>query len=395
MKDRELQRRLRAIREPGAPRGLGARLEDGIPDLPERPERRWSRGSWTMFKLATVTATAVGLVLAAIWLGIGPGGVSATFAATLDPVLAATDGAQAVHVVLRMLTREGEDFSYVNLEGQPMQVEAWIEWPREPGDTGRARVDKADRIYLFDGEKTLYYHPLRREVYEREGRGFGHELFWPAAWVRQIRNRTGDGVEILEQTEVGARGRLLIREQAAAIDPLEPSFLGDFDRETEVEWDAETSLLTGLERWVLVNGERRLFSEVVSIDYLPSIDDAVFELELPEDVRRGGVKRASIELIELGPREVARRLFEAALDGDRAELELFCPSPSMVDFLLDDENRPTEILFIGEPFRAGDYPGVYVPYRVRFGSGWFSVKEYNLALRNDNEQHRWVYDGGI
>jgi hypothetical protein len=200
-------------------------------------------------------------------------------------------------------------------------------------------------------------------------------------------------VEILEHDELG--GRLLIRESAAEMDPLEPSFLGDFERETEVEWDPETNLLTGLRRWVLVDGERRLFSDVVSIEYLSSIGDDVFELELPEGVRLGGVKKASIELLELGPREVALRLFEAAVRGDRTDLELFCPSPSTVDWLLEEKHRPTEILYVGEPFRAGGYPGVYVPYRVRFGEGWFSVKEHNLALKNDNAQYRWVYDGGI
>jgi hypothetical protein len=347
-----------------------------------------------MFKVGTLTATAVALVFAAVWL-VGPGGASATFAATLDPVLQATDGARAVHIVLQMLTRQGEDFSYVNLEGQPQRVEVWIEWPQQPGDTGRARIDKTDRIYLFDGTDTLFYHPLRREVFKRKGGGVPRELFWPAAWVRQIRNRSNDDVEVVEHDELSTRGRLLIREQGAAVDPLEPSFLGDFDRETEVEWDPETNLLTGLRRWVLVDGERRLFSEVVSIEYLPSIGDEVFELELPEGVRWGGVKQGSAELLELGPREVARRFFEAALRGDREELELFCPSPSTVDLLLDERRRPTEILYIGEPFRAGDYPGVYVPYRVRFGTGWFSIKEFNLAVRNDNEQHRWVFDGGI
>ena len=62
----------------------------------------------------------------------------------------------------------------------------------------------------------------------------------------------------------------------------------------------------------------------------------------------------------------------------------------MVDWLLD--NRPSEVLFIGDPFRAGGYPQVFVPYRVRFGE---EIKEFNLALRNDNSQNRWVFDGGI
>ena len=394
MKDNELKRRLQAIGEPAPPAALRTRLESGIPDFTEQREPGTSRGSWIMFKVGTLTAAATVLIVAVLWIGIGPGGVSATFAAALDPVFEATNDARAVHVVLRMLTRPGEDFSYVNLEGQPGTVEAWIEWPRVPGDTGRARVDKQDRIYVHDGTQTIFYHPLRGEAYKGRG-SFGHELFWPATWVRQIRNGSVDDVEILAHEESGGQGRLLIREPGQEIGPLEPSFLGDFERETEVAWDLETSLLTELRRWVFVDGERRLFSELVSVEYLPSIDDAVFDVDLPDTVRWGGVPEAPVTMLELGPREVARRLFDAALRGDRAELSLLCPSPSMVDFLLDSEHRPSEIFYIGEPFTAGDYPGVYVPYRVRFGRGLFSVKEFNLALKNDNEQRRWVYDGGI
>jgi hypothetical protein len=349
-----------------------------------------------MMKVGTVTATAVILFAGALWIGIGPGGSGTTYAAVLDPVLQATDGVRAVHVVLRMLTREGEDFSYVNLGAAPGEVEVWIEWPRAPGELGRARVDKVDRVYVFDGTVTSYYHPLRREIFrEKRGRGFGHSLFWPAAWVRQIRNLPERGVEVLAHEESAGVGRLVLREKGADHAPLEPSFLGDFDRETEISWDLESKLLTDLRRWVLVDGERILFSELVSIEYLAAIDDAVFELDLPEGVREGGISRNPIALLELGPREVAQRFFDAAVQGDREELELFCGSPAMVDWLLDEEHRPTQVLYLGEPFRAGDYPGVYVPYKVRFGSGRGSVTTHQLALRNDNEQHRWIFDGGI
>lgn len=395
MRTRELKRRLRTLREPEPPPGLATRLERGIPAFVERPERGWSRRSRTMFKLGGLAAAAAMLAAAAIWIGIGPGGTSAAFAAALEPVIEATDGARAVHLVLRMLTREGEDFGYVHLEGEPRTVEVWLEWPQAPGDPGRARVDKTDRVYVFDGAETIFYHPQRGEAFRQPGRGFDPELFWPANWLRRIRNSPGDRVTVLEHEERAGRGRMTVREPAHDTGPLEPSFLGDFDRETEVEWDLATHLLTALRRYVHVGGERRLFEELVSIEYLPSIASETFALELPADVRWGGVVRAPSEFLEMGPREVAERLFQAALRGERETLELVCPAPSMVDFLLDPSHRPTEILSLGDPFRAGDYPGVFVPYVVRFGRGWGSVKSYNLALRNDNAERRWVYDGGI
>lgn len=392
MDRKELERQLRAVEEPAPPSALRDRLDSGIPGFAERPETRTRRGSWTMIKVGSFAGAAAALALLVAWIGLGPGGAGITLAGTLQPVLEATQEVRAVHLVLRMLTRAGEDFPYVHLDGSPRTVEAWIEWPRAAGQTGRARVDKADRVYVFDGTRTVFYHPERNEAYAEDGRGFGHQLFWPASWLRRILARPVEGVEILEHDEDGLTGRLLIREAGGEIDPLEPSFLGDFDRETEIVWDLDTHLLLELRRWVLVDGERKLFTELVSVDYLPAIDDAVFALELPDDVRWGGVPQGPASLLELGPREVALRLFEAAIEGDRAALELLCPSPAMVDWLLDERHRPSEVLFVGEPFRAGDYPGVYVPYGVRFGD---DVKRYNLALRNDNAQRRWLYDGGI
>ena len=115
--------------------------------------------------------------------------------------------------------------------------------------------------------------------------------------------------------------------------------------------------------------------------------DASQVLKEYEDLLRREVRQP-----QHGPREVAEALFGAARRGDRERVEMLCPSPAMVAWLVDKDNRPVEILYIGEPFRAGQYAGVYVPYKVRFGS---EVREHNLALRNDNPESRWVFDGGI
>ena len=389
----QLERRLREIREPAPRPELQARLEQGIPDSLRRPESRRIPGRLVMVtRLATVAAALAGIVWLGFALVFGPASTP-TYAAMLEPVLQATDRAGAVHVVLRVLAAEGEDFSFVNLDGDLTEVEAWIEMPRSPGQAARARIDKPDRIRCFDGKEIVEYHPNDNEAYRAaEGGPIDVDLFWPAAWVRYLLSIPGSDVEIVSREESGGLGRVVLRQKGVPTAPREPAFLGEFDRETEVEWDLDTDLLRGLRRFVRVGGERRLFSESVSIEYVPSIDDAVFRVELPEDVRWAGVKEAPAELLALGPREVANELFEAARKGDRATLEMLCPSPATVDFLLEERHRPQALLFLGDPFRAGEYAGVYVPYRVRLARG---VKQHNLALRNDNPERRWVYDGGI
>jgi hypothetical protein len=339
-------------------------------------------------------AAALVILAGTGWFGVAmlDAFVTPTYAEMLQPVWEATEGADAVHVVLRMRTRPGEDFSYVDPKGDFMRVAAWIESPL--GEGGRARIEKSDRAYSFDGSETVLYMTRSHEAYRTPGRAIDQNLFWPAAWIDQVRNLPKKGVEILRHEENGGVGLMVLKERGADTSPREPAFLGEFDRETELEWDPATKRLTALRRFVYYLGEKVLFSETLSIDYLPALDPQTFAADFPEDVRWAGVKDGPIGLLELGPREVALSLFEAAAKGDRETLEFLVPSPDMVDKLLD-EYRPTKLYYIGEPFRAGKYVGVYVPYKVRFGSGVFSVKSHNLALRNDNAQNRWVWDGGI
>lgn len=394
MQERELKRRLRAIREPAPPAGLRARLEQGIPDSLRRPEPWWIPGRmWTMAKLGAAMVVLVGAAWFVLTL-VAPVTPSA-YAAVLDPVLQATERVQAVHLVMRVRTSEGEDFSFVDPDGEMMGVEAWIEWPQLPGAPGRARIEKSDRVYTFDGTESVVYLARGNEAFRGGRGGIDLDLFWPAAWVRHLRNLPSKNVEVVRHEEIGQEGRLLLREPGVDTDPRPPAFLGEFERETEVEWDLRTQRLVGLKRWIYRDGEPVLFSETEEIEYLTELDATLFEPDLPEDVRWGGTAEGPLMLLDLGPREVAWAIFDAALRGDRKTLELFCGSPATVDWLLEEDRRPTEVYFVGEPFRAGRYAGVYVPYKVRFGDGLFGVKQHNLALRNDNPQNRWVFDGGI
>jgi len=404
MRDRELRKRLRAIREPAPSPGLRVRLEEGIPGSFRRPERGRAPGrAWTMARIGTATAVGVAITVVAAWLFmtfvLGPASTAPAYAAVLETVAEATGEAGAVHMVLRMLTREGEDFPYVNLEGDLQEVEVWLQNPLQPGDRGRARVEKPDRIYCFDGKETIFYHPTRREATRGPGMYGGLDLFWPAGWVRQILHSPSPGVEVLEHVEADGTGRLVVREKGAEMGGRAPSSIGEFDRETEVVWDLATRRLAGLRRWVLEEGGKKLFAELVSIEYLPLLEEGIFTLDLPPDVTWAGVKEASTELALLGPREVAQRFFQAATEGDQATLEQLLPSPWFVKRIL--RFRVTRVEYLGEPFRSGTYPGVFVPYRVeyrRVKGAWgvsSGTAEHNLALRDDNPQRRWVVDGGI
>jgi hypothetical protein len=50
------------------------------------------------------------------------------------------------------------------------------------------------------------------------------------------------------------------------------------------------------------------------------------------------------------------------------------------------------VVSLGEPFQSGKYPGWFVPYEITING---EPKKHNLAVRNDNPAHRWVFDGGF
>ena len=59
-----------------------------------------------------------------------------------------------------------------------------------------------------------------------------------------------------------------------------------------------------------------------------------------------------------------------------------------------------EIVSLGKPFKGRvimfggmEYPGVYVPYEIRLKDG--TVKKWQLAIRCDNRENHWYWDGGM
>jgi hypothetical protein len=289
-----------------------------------------------------------------------------------------------------MLIREGEDFGFVNLDGDLRPVELWIQDSRGDGEPGLARAEKADRFASFDGRETVIYLARGNEAYRIPGCGVPIDLLWPVAWAHRVLTDLPAGLEILSREEKDGERRVVVRERGAPVVNRRPAFLDEFDRETEFVLDGDSGRLTTFRRYVLTGGARRLFSELVSVDYLPSIPDDRFQPALPSDVRWGGIAPGTPEQNAAGPKEVAGRLLRAALEGDRSTLAVYCPSPAMVDWVV--AHPPQEVVSLGEPFRSGDYAGVYVPYEVRWDG---RVRSGNLALRNDNAERRWVFDGGI
>lgn len=96
-------------------------------------------------------------------------------------------------------------------------------------------------------------------------------------------------------------------------------------------------------------------------------------------------------------KQTANDFFIAMGKGDWNQIASLCPPGySLGDELSGqqkDELNGVQLISLGEPFRKSLYPGVFVPYHIRFKNG--EEKNFNLAVRNDNPGQKWYFDGGF
>src|SRR6185369_2692413 len=107
----------------------------------------------------------------------------------------------------------------------------------------------------------------------------------------------------------------------------------------------------------------------------------------------------------LSPEQAAKSFFDACSRNDWAETEKYWP-PGLLkqhpDFASSFTNNygGLKVVSVGKPFRARlvmaggqEYPGVYVPYEIRLKNGL--TRKWQLAIRCDNLEHQWYWDGGM
>ena len=121
------------------------------------------------------------------------------------------------------------------------------------------------------------------------------------------------------------------------------------------------------------------------------------------------------------PAQVAQAFFDACAREDWTEAGKYWPpgflkqDPTFLNTITNIYGG-LEIVSLGKPFkgrislaslpaderkrleaqgvRGGfEYPGVYVPYEIRLKDG--TVKKWQLAIRCDNAESHWYWDGGL
>jgi hypothetical protein len=112
-----------------------------------------------------------------------------------------------------------------------------------------------------------------------------------------------------------------------------------------------------------------------------------------------------VRLTGTAPEQAARTFLEACGREDWTEAAKY-QSPEFLKKHPAFSNTFTntygglEIVSLGKPFKGRvimfggiEYAGVFVPYEIRLKDG--STKKWQLAIRCDNPESRWYWDGGL
>jgi len=95
--------------------------------------------------------------------------------------------------------------------------------------------------------------------------------------------------------------------------------------------------------------------------------------------------------------QLATDFFRALGNGDWVKVSNLCPPGfalgDRIDQPIKDYVTGATLVSLGQPFTESYYPGVFVPYEIRFKNA--AVRKYRLAVRRDNAKRKWYFDGGL
>jgi hypothetical protein len=345
-------------------------------------------------RLALTAAAILAVVSALPYLGtLGTNrGEIALLAQSID----AMNGLRSVHIVAQMRTPRGDNFESIGAGYDFQPVEMWKEF----GATPRWRVENPGRVVVMDGAQSILFMKPDRAVHGGRNTGF-------VEWLRPLLDpervlgtelkaaQKGESRAAIRQD--GPRVTLTTSRKAAG------EFVNDWGRNSSVsesdhtriyQFDAATSRLTGLQVILHDGGKDVVVFETTDIRYNEAVAPELFTVALPDGVI-WGVRPEQMPTgrpIPATARDAAEAFLEGLAQRDW-ERVLTVYAATAVPESLKSDGGGLRVISIGEPFQSGLYGGWFVPYEVTLADG--TDKRWNLAVRNDNPPHRWMFDGGF
>jgi hypothetical protein len=404
LRDRLFQDASATSKSPLAPAVMNRIVDHQAP----KPRRISMSKRYGRMGLGLAAAAAITALLVVPW-GEGQHGRAAA-AEVFARAVKATSGLKSVYMKLNVRTIPNDNFEYIQLDRDFVPYEMWKQF----GDLPKYRVEKPGRIVESDGQTALLViDGVGTERVASEGAPDTGYVGWIKMLLdvdqvldSELRCAERNGWDFQVTEEKGSDGTLqqVVTIEAVAMgdftnDWLRNKTINDSDQRRVFRFDLETGRLEDLDLWVHGDDGDVLVLDIAEIAYDPEIDPGLFDVEPPKSAIwfvEPGVLPDNDKYARMSPSEAARAFFQALADEDWDEVLKFYPFSDLTQ-KVKDVYGGLEIIEIGEPFQSGGYPGWFVPYKVRieYAGAIPYVKEFNLALRNDNPAGRYVVDGGF
>jgi hypothetical protein len=326
---------------------------------------------------------------------------TASAAQLLTEAAKAVEDVQSIHIKARMRTLPHDNMGMIGLEYDFVPIEMW----KKINDVGVVlwKVEKPGRVIVTNADSTIMLIKPNNVVKDMPcpigsfDTWYGH-LMNVDEIIDNVLKETMEqsDSQLCMHSEVLREGTELVLETESAAQGdftnnwCKNTFITESNHKKVYRFDAETKLLKGFEVFVHTDKEDVLVFEVNDIEYNPELDDALFTLELPQDMiwfEEPKVLPDNVKYEKMTPKEAAEAFFKACAEEHWDEVLKFW-SASRVDEQLKEYLGGLEIISIGEPFKSGIYGGWFVPYEIKL-----RPREYYVRVSNANSAKRFVITG--
>lgn len=340
------------------------------------------------------------LVIAALTLGLNTPARAARN--NFAQAVVAMEGVRSIRIELRIRTDEDEHFDYTNPLDEP--VPHTLEAIYTPQLLWR--IEKPGRKALYDGRHTYLWFDALAEgeilPYSPGVAGMLYLLIDPGqllSFEEQL-TRSHDGSRYTLHRE-GDTLRLTVHSPAqgdfSQSGYMRNASVAESDTRREYRFDAASGrLLGGSITFLSADGRERTLLEIDRIEYDAPLDAATLTA-LPEGITwrdQIQTEATASRLAGIDAGRAARLILDAFATWDSAILdEALSAYGARARQLLRNRYAGATVVECSAPVRSGNYPGLFIPCRLRMADG--TTEKLHLALRNDNAQQRWVVDGGL
>lgn len=365
---------------------------------PGQPRHR--RPARRIIRLLSGAMAAAVLVIAALTLGLNTPARAARN--NFAQAVVAMEGVRSIRIELRIRTDEDEHFDYTNPLDEP--VPHTLEAIYTPQLLWR--IEKPGRKALYDGRHTYLWFDALAEgeilPYSPGVAGMLYLLIDPSqllSFEEQL-TRSHDGSRYTLHRE-GDTLRLTVHSPAqgdfSQSGYMRNASVAESDTRREYRFDAASGrLLGGSITFLSADGRERTLLEIDRIEYDAPLDAATLTA-LPEGITwrdQTQTEATASRLAGIDAGRAARLILDAFATWDSAILdEALSAYGARARQLLRNRYAGATVVECSAPVRSGNYPGLFIPCRLRMADG--TTEKLHLALRNDNAQQRWVVDGGL